>query len=65
MATYKFKVGDLVAMARGPSVYAAAGPYEVVRLFPAVNDEPQYRIKGIQENHERLVKESELKRYVG
>ena len=65
MPAYRFKVGDLVVMARAPSAYAATGPCEVVRILPAVDDEPQYRIKGAQEDYERMVKESELRRYGG
>ena len=65
MAAHRFKVGDLVQMVRAPSVYAVSGPCEVVRLLPAADDEAQYRIKGDGEDYERVVKESELRRYRG
>jgi hypothetical protein len=34
--------------------------YQIVQLVPAVDDEPQYRIKSETEDHLRAAKESEL-----
>ena len=65
MAVHRFKVGDLVEMARAPGANVPRDPCEVLRLLPAVDDDPQYRIKGALESHERVVKESELRRYRG
>jgi hypothetical protein len=39
---------------------AADGSYEVVRQLPYGEGEFQYRIKSAREQHERVVKESEL-----
>jgi len=64
MAAHKFKLGELVELAPTPDIFAAPGPYEIVRLLPAVNGEPQYRIRGRHEDHERVVKESYLKRFI-
>jgi hypothetical protein len=42
---------------------AAEGVYEVMRQLPSSGDgENQYRIKSAHENHERVVKESDLER---
>jgi hypothetical protein len=47
------------------SVYRApkARPdrYEIVKLLPVGRGEPEYRIKSPREEHERVVRESELK----
>ena len=65
MPTHKFKPGELVELKQSHAVYAAPGPYEIVRLLPVVDHEPQYRIRGRHEDHERLVKESDLRRFIG
>jgi len=39
---------------------AAAGLYEVVQQLPPRGGDYQYRIKSPSEDHERVVKESEL-----
>jgi len=41
---------------------AASGVYKVTQLLPPESDDCQYRIKSSDEPHERVVKESELKR---
>ena len=61
---HKFKLGELVDLKQTPAIYAPPGPYEIVRLLPAVDHEPQYRIKGRHEDHERVVKESYLRRFI-
>jgi hypothetical protein len=58
MATHKFRVGRKVQLA----AYAPAGDYEIVRQLPESNGEFQYRIKGSHEAHERVVKESQLRK---
>ncbi len=63
MATHKFKLGDLVELMGASRVHSAPGPYEIVRLLPAIEGAPQYHIRGAGEQHERMVKESELERY--
>jgi hypothetical protein len=65
MAAHKFKLGELVELARTSGIYAGPGPYEIVRLLPEVDGEPQYRVRGRHEDHERMVKQSGLKRYMG
>jgi hypothetical protein len=63
MASNKFKIGETVfyrpinRRKEGPR-----GAYEVTRLLPhRENGEPEYRIRNLNEGHERDVKESELK----
>ena len=52
---HKFQVGqsfDLI-----PSIVrrAAKGTYEIIRLIPDNEDDPQYRVKSAAEPHERVV----------
>jgi hypothetical protein len=62
MASHKFKLGDQVELIGGMRLSAPREPFEIVRLLPGVGDDPEYRIKGPNEQHERVAKESELRR---
>ena len=59
----KFKIGQTVRYT-APFGHVAAADYKVTQLLPAENDELQYRIKRADEPHERVAKESQLKRAV-
>ena len=63
MPTHKFKLGALVQLKQTYATYGAPGPYEIVRLLPEVDGVPLYRIKSSYENHERVAKETELRRH--
>jgi hypothetical protein len=59
MSGHKFKIGQLVnylGRDRAPSVY------QITQLLPPEGKVFQYRIKNINEPHERVAKESELRR---
>ena len=60
MATHKFSVGQKVEIV--PVAFAPQGVCEIVRLLPPTEGEFQYRIKSADEPHERVVKESLLRR---
>ena len=62
MASHRFKLGDLVELMGASRLNAPREPFEIVRLLPGAGDEPEYRIKGPNEEHERVAKESELRR---
>ena len=59
MSRHKFKVGQLVNFI---SRDGASGAYQVTQLLPPEGEMFQYRIKNINEPHERVAKESELRR---
>ncbi|HVI86699.1 MAG TPA: hypothetical protein VM659_00275 [Dongiaceae bacterium] len=61
MAFHKYKVGQTVHFSGGLK-YATnvRGTYKVVRLLPSETDDRQYRIQSTKDNHERVVRESEL-----
>ena len=46
MATHRFKLGDLVELTGASRVHSAPGPYEIVRLLPAIEGAPQYEIRS-------------------
>jgi hypothetical protein len=63
IVSHKFSVGQAVVLATRVLQPAAAGEYEVLRLMPALDadpDEPVYRIKSIDEKHERVAAEGDL-----
>jgi hypothetical protein len=63
MATHKFRVGQKVELvATLFERYASPGDYEIVRQLPDAYGEFYYRIKSADEPHERVVKESQLRK---
>jgi hypothetical protein len=61
MSAHKYKVGQLVDYAPGRlSLPASDGPYKIIRLLPAEDGQPHYRIKSTSETFERAARESEL-----
>ena len=59
MSGHKFKIGQLVNYLGRER---ASGVYQVTQLLPSEGQEFQYRIKNINEPHERVAKERELRR---
>ena len=60
---HKFAVGQKVDLAHRTTVSASRGQYEVRRLLPSSDrdsGDPVYRIKSIDETHERVAPESDL-----
>ncbi len=61
MPTHKFAVGDRVRLI--VSKYAGdvpAGDYTISRQLPAEANVCQYRVKHVQDGHERVVRESQV-----
>ena len=59
MRGHKFKIGQLVYYL---SRERASGVYQITRLLPPEGEVFQYRIKNVNEPHERVAKEGELRR---
>jgi hypothetical protein len=55
---HKFRIGELVNYL---SRERASGVYQITQLLPPEGEAFQYRIKNINEPHERVVKEHELR----
>ena len=63
MGDHRFKVGQSVNYTSGPRSQAgSSGVYKITQLLPPDGEERQYRIKSADEPHERVVKETDLKR---
>lgn len=61
--SHKFSVGQIVVLMPRMLMAAAQGEYEVRQLMPAPDrdtNDPVYRIKSIEEKHERVAAESDL-----
>lgn len=63
MSNHKFRIGESVLYRSGTrGLSAASGVYKITQLLPSESDDCQYRIKSFDEPHERVIKESDLKR---
>jgi hypothetical protein len=61
MATHRYKVGKVVETAKDKFGVIPPGPYEVVRQLPPAQDGVwQYRVKSMQNGHERVIREDQL-----
>jgi hypothetical protein len=60
MPAHKFLVNEIVHVA--PSRNVPGGSYKVIKQLPGINGEFQYQIKSVKEPHERVVRESELRK---
>ena len=59
---HKFKVGDRVHFRHERIISAAHGAYLVTMQLPDRDGEFEYRIRSPDEPHERIARESELRR---
>ena len=57
---HKFKVGDIVSVRPAMTRNIPGGVYRVTQRQPGTGGEFHYRIKSVNEPHERVVRESEL-----
>ena len=65
LGDHRFKVGQSVNYTSGPRSQAgSSGVYKITQLLPPEGEERQYRIKSADEPHERVAKETDLKRVV-
>ena len=60
MLSHKFRIGQLVRLAPAISRNVPGGSYEVIKKLPENRGEFEYRIKSMNEPHDRVVRESEL-----
>ena len=58
MPNHKFHIGQIVQLSH--SITRPGGVYEVTKRLPQSAGEYEYRVKSINEPHERVVRESEL-----
>ena len=60
MPNHKFKVGQTIELSPAIARNMPGGMYEITKELPERNGELEYRIKNINEPHERVVREIEL-----
>ena len=60
MASHKFHVGQTVTIRPALSRNVPGGVYTVIKQLPESRGEFEYRIKSMDEVHERVARESEL-----
>lgn len=60
MKEYKFQTGQFVQFTARILKPTAARRYQVVRLMPPENSVNQYRIRSVEDGHERMAKEGDL-----
>jgi hypothetical protein len=58
----RFRSGQTVRLVRSSLRTAADGEFTIVRSLPDDGGETQDRIKSVREPHDRVVKESDLRR---
>jgi hypothetical protein len=58
---HQFQSGQLVRLCHSIRSGAAEGDYKIVRQLPDEGGERRYRVKSMQEPHERVVKESDIR----
>jgi hypothetical protein len=58
---HKFKVGQAVEYHPPREIYAPRGTYVVTAELPERDGEFEYHIRSVNEPHERVVKETELR----
>jgi hypothetical protein len=61
MPTHKFQIGQLVQLDPAFSRNIPSGSYKITKRLPENRGEFEYRIKCVNELHERVVRESELR----
>jgi hypothetical protein len=61
MLSHKFHVGQLVQLIPSINRNVPRGSYELIRKLPESRGEFECRIKSMNEPHDRVVQESELR----
>jgi hypothetical protein len=62
MPEHKFRIGEIVQLSPAISRNASGGVYVVTKQLPESAGGYEYRIKSFNEPHERVVRESELRK---
>ena len=61
MARHKFAVGQVVDLLYDPrNANVPRGRYKIQRLFPTDSGPPQYRVKHMEDGHERVITETQV-----
>ena len=61
MPKHKFKIGEHLFLVRSTAEKPPAGAYVVIKRLPKRDREFEYQIKNVNEPHDRIVRESQLR----
>ena len=63
MPTYRFHIGQVVFLkpSRDLNIPGGAYAYVITKKLPVRDGEPEYRVKSVNEPHERVVRESQVR----
>ena len=61
MAEYKFKIGETVYFHPKLLIDAPGGAYQIIRCLPTAEGEFQYMIRSVNEDRQRVAKETRAK----
>ena len=64
MANHKFKIGQQVTLVTSMINRSASTRYVVTKLLPERDGDFEYRIKNIDEPHERVASERQMNAYL-
>lgn len=62
---HRFRVGQIVEIIPSVQRSASGGLYEITRLVPVDARDPQYRLKSLNEKHERVIGQADLRLAAG
>jgi hypothetical protein len=66
MSDHRFQIGETVEFTNGNVIIPRASETcEILRLLSTDGDDPQYRIKVLEEGFERVARESQLRALEG
>jgi hypothetical protein len=57
---HRYRIGQLVRLVSGNSPDRSSGSYKILRRLPETHGEFHYRIKGVHNQMERAVRETEI-----
>jgi hypothetical protein len=61
MPTHRFRIGQIVFLKPSRDLYIPGGSFVITKKLPVRDGEPEYRVKSINEPHERVVSESQVR----
>ena len=61
MPTHRFRIGQTVFVTPSLGLRIPGGGYTITRKLPEREGEFEYRVKSVNEPHERVVRESQVR----
>lgn len=61
MPTHRFHIGQIVFLYPSVGLNISGGAYIITKKLPVRDGEPEYRVQNVNEPHERVVSESQVR----